>query len=141
MPKKPYSIAAYESAQLTTPPLQAVVMLYDGLIRRLRGTAQAAREGDLQRQIEELMHAIRIIDGLNRSLDMEKGGKVAVGLSDTYWSVSGVLLKSIGKPEAGEACDKLVEAMSVLRDSWAEIAGVPLLSDSGRKEASDAEAG
>ncbi|MDY0240611.1 MAG: flagellar export chaperone FliS [Rhodospirillaceae bacterium] len=141
MSKKPYGISAYETAQRTVPQIQAVVMLYDGMIRRIRGAALAAREGDLKLQIEETMHAIRIIEGLNRSLDMEKGGKVAEGLRDTYWSTGATLSRCIGSPDAAAACDKLAEAMSVLRDSWAEIAGVPLIrADVAAKEASGDEA-
>lgn len=134
MSKKPYGIAAYETAQRTVPQIQAVVMLYDGMIRRIRGAALAAREGDLKRQIEETMQAIRIIEGLNRSLDMEKGGKVAAGLRDTYWSTGAALSRCIGRPEAAASCDKLAQAMGLLRDSWAEIAGVPLLSAVGGSE-------
>ena len=140
MAKKPYAISAYETAQRATPPLQAVVLLYDGILKRIKLVAAAARSGDLQTQVDETMHAVRIIDGLNRSLDMEKGAQVAVGLRETYWAVAGTLYRAVGRPGAAEACDKLVEAMTVLRDAWAEIAGVPLLEGEGQREQSDAEA-
>lgn len=119
-----YAINAYQTAQRTLPPLKVVVMLYDGILLRISRAADAARRGDYQKQFEYVMSATRIIDGLNRHLDMERGGQVAINLRDTYESVARCLFRSVGKETAAEACDRLVIAVRELRDAWAEIAGV-----------------
>jgi flagellar secretion chaperone FliS len=119
-----YGISAYQSAQRTTPPLTAVVMLYDGILVRIMKAAESARQGDFQTQFESVMSAARIIDGLNRHLDMERGGEVATRLRDTYESVARALFRSVGSKKAPEVCDKLAVAVRELRDAWAEIAGV-----------------
>ena len=119
-----YAINAYQTAQRTLPPLKVVVMLYDGILVRISRAADAARRGDYQKQFEYVMSATRIIDGLNRHLDMERGGQVAVNLRDTYESVARCLFRSVGKETAAEACDRLVIAVRELRDAWAEIAGM-----------------
>ncbi len=126
-----YAINAYQAAQLTTPPLRIVVMLYDGILVRIAKAGEAARQGDFQKQFEAVMSAARIIDGLNRHLDMERGGHVATGLRDTYESVARALFRSVGKESGAEACDRLVVAVRELRDAWAEIAGEQKSSDSG----------
>ncbi|PKU25996.1 flagellar export chaperone FliS [Telmatospirillum siberiense] len=117
-----YAISAYETAQRTTPPLKIVVMLYDGILARIARAADAARQGDSQRQFEAVMSAARIIDGLNRHLDMEKGGDVAIRLRETYEAVARTLFRSVGKETGAEACDRLLVAVRELRDAWAEIA-------------------
>ena len=71
------------------------------------------------------MSAARIIDGLNRHLDMERGGQVAKGLRETYEAVARALFRSVGKETGAEACDRLLTAVRELRDAWAEIAGIP----------------
>ena len=119
-----YAINAYQTAQRTLPPLKVVVMLYDGILLRISRAADAARRGDYQKQFEYVMSATRIIDGLNRHLDMERGGEVAVNLRDTYESVARCLFRSVGKETAAEACDRLAIAVRELRDAWAEIAGI-----------------
>ncbi len=119
-----YAISAYQAAQRTLPPLKVVVMLYDGILVRITKAADAARSRDYQKQFEYVMSAARIIDGLNRHLDMERGGQVAVNLRDTYESVARCLFRSVGKETAAEACDRLVIAVRELRDAWAEIAGM-----------------
>lgn len=118
-----YAISAYQAAQLTVPPLKVVVMLYDGILARIARAGDAARRGDSQAQFEAVMSAARIIDALNRHLDMERGGQVAVGLRDTYESVARALFRTVGREAGAEACDRLMVAVRELRDAWAEIAG------------------
>ena len=117
-----YAISAYQAAQRTIPPLKIVVMLYDGILTRIARAADAARQGDFQSQFEAVMSAARIIDGLNRHLDMEKGGQVAKGLRETYEAVARALFRSVGKETGAEACDRLLVAVRELRDAWAEVA-------------------
>jgi len=119
-----YAINAYQAAQRTLPPLKVVVMLYDGILVRISRAGDAARRGDYQKQFEYVMSAARIIDGLNRHLDMERGGQVAINLRETYEAVARCLFRSVGKETAAEACDRLIVAVRELRDAWAEIAGM-----------------
>ena len=106
----------------------AVVQLYDTILMHIGRAAQAARKGDFQMQFDEVMSATRIIDGLNRHLDMEKGGQVAINLRDMYQAVSRALLRSVGKEDAGEACDRLVSGLKDTRNAWAEICGMPQIA-------------
>jgi hypothetical protein len=45
-----------------------------------------------------------------------------------YQSVSKALLRSVGKTDGGEACDRLIEGLKNTRDAWAEISGMPKLT-------------
>lgn len=106
----------------------AVVQLYDTILLHVGRAAEAARKSDFQAQFDEVMNATRIVDGLNRCLDMEEGGKVAINLRDMYESVNRALLRSVGKPSAEEACEKLIAAVRDTRNAWAEICGLPPLA-------------
>jgi len=112
----------------TEPSPVAVVQLYDTILLHISRAADAARRGDFQKQFDEVMNATRIIDGLNRHLDMEAGGQVAINLRDMYQAVSKALLRSVGKTDASEACDRLIEGVRMTRDAWAEISGMPKLA-------------
>jgi len=86
---------AYQAAVMTTPPLKAVVMLYDRILYHIANAAAAARRKDFETQFNDVMRAARIVNALNRHLDMEKGGKVAVSLREMYKAVSRALLSSV----------------------------------------------
>jgi len=130
MSQNRYAISAYQTAQLATPPLHAVVMLYDGIMIRVAKAGDAARAGDYEKQFQYVMSAARVIDGLNRCLDMEKGGSVAISLREMYESVARALFRSVGKTTGGEVADRLVSAVRMTRDAWAEVAGLPPSSTS-----------
>lgn len=118
-----YAISAYQAAILTTPPLQRVVMLYDGVLRAIASARAAAERQDYETQFNDVMKAARIINGLNSCLDMEQGGQVAQNLRDMYQSLVTALLSSVGRPTGAEALRRLSQAVLLTRDAWAEIAG------------------
>jgi flagellar protein FliS len=115
------------SAATESSPI-AVVQLYDTILLHVSRASEAARKGDFQGQFDEVMNATRIVDGLNRCLDMAQGGQVALNLRDMYETVSRALLRSVGKPSAEEACDKLMAAVRDTRNAWAEISGLPQIT-------------
>lgn len=121
------SVATTEPVSAPEASPAAVVKLYDLILGHIEQAAVAARNGDFQGQFDQVMSATRIIDGLNRCLDMESGGQVARNMRDMYESVSRALMRSVGKPTGEEACNKLVAALRETRNAWAEISGMPLL--------------
>lgn len=118
------AVGVYQSALMTVPPLQAVVMLYDRVLGHLHGAAVAARAGDYPRQLEESMRAVEILRGLLSVLDIARGGEVAVRLGETYRSNMTAILSSLGSPEAESCYDRISRGLRGLRNSWAESAGI-----------------
>ncbi|HVY99752.1 MAG TPA: flagellar export chaperone FliS [Dongiaceae bacterium] len=121
-------IAAYRSGLRTASPLASVVMLYDGVLTRIGRAAASARRDDTLGQLEHVMRAVQILNGLNQSLDMAAGGSVALSLRDMYGAVAVALYNSVGRDQAVEACDKLAAAVRKTRNAWAQIAGLPQLA-------------
>lgn len=136
-----YAISAYQSAILTTPPLQRVVMLYDGILRAIASARTAAERRDYEAQFNDVMKAARIINGLNSCLDMEQGGQVAQNLRDMYQSLVTALLSSVGRPTGAEALRRLSDAVMLTRDAWVEIAGPSVAEAPGQEDAAFAFTG
>lgn len=118
------AIAAYQTAVLTTPPLQAVVLLYDGILVRVHNAANAAAKGDYGRQYDEIARAIEILRGLLAALDFKAGGQLAANLAETYKVNMQALLRTVGRKDAESQCRRIGEGLRNLRNAWAEIAGM-----------------
>lgn len=119
------AITAYQSAVMTTPPLQAIVLLYDGILVRLHNAGNAAGQGDYGRQYDETKRAIDILRGLLAALDLERGGSVAEGLAETYRVNMQALLAMVGRRDAPSRLAVIAGGLRRLRNAWAEIAGMP----------------
>ena len=120
------AIAAYQTAVMTTPPLQAVVLLYDGILVRIHNAGRAAAAGDRVRQYQETARAVEILRGLVASLDYAAGGTLAKNLATTYHANIVALLSAIGRDDAQSQYRRVGEGLRTLRNAWAEIAGLPV---------------
>jgi flagellar protein FliS len=115
------SHASYrESAILTAPPEQLVIMLYDGLHRFLLQAIAAMREGRVAEAGERLGRATAIIDELQCTLDTS-AGEVAERLSGIYVFSRRHLAEGLCErdPEKLERVDALLRE---LREAWAHAA-------------------
>ena len=108
-----------ESAVLTAPPEQLVLMLYDGIHRFLFQATVAMRGGDYVLTNTKLQRAEAIIDELIATLDHDQG-EVSDRLNAIYLYSRRALSESrIEKsPEKIEHVQGLIRE---LRDAWAEI--------------------
>lgn len=115
------SHASYrESAILTAPPEQLVIMLYDGIHRFLLQAAAAMRQDRHAEAGERLGRANAIIDELQCTLDLS-AGVVAERLSGIYVFCRSHLAEGLCErdPEKLDCVDVLLRE---LRDAWAHAA-------------------
>ena len=112
---------AYRTAAVAVSPLGKVVMLYDGVIVGLRRTIAAIERKCPEDAFNNLHDATTILRGLCHSLNFERGGQFAERMRDTYISLIMSALNSLGKPDAVARLNKLIDAVTQLRDSWAEL--------------------
>jgi len=129
------AISAYQTAIRTTPPLQAIVLLYDGILVRVHNAELAAERGDYETQFKQIQGAIAILRGLIAALDMVRGGDFATRLRDTYETNMRALLRSVGKPTGAECCRRIGGGLRNLRNAWATLAGVPLTGGAANDDA------
>jgi len=122
-PHKPWQ--SYKKVATTTAtPGQLVLMLFDGAIRFLD---QAQRgfsledPGEFNLTINNNIHrAQAIVDELNGSLDMEKGGELSDKLRGIYNYIDRRLDES-NREKSPEGIRDAVERLSTLRDAWSEM--------------------
>jgi flagellar secretion chaperone FliS len=113
-----------ESSVLTAPPERLVVMLYDGAIRFLNQAATALRAGNSRIFLQRVQRAEAIIDELNMTLDMSRGGEVAERLRSIYTFCNLHLTTATMEGDA-EKVDAVVRLLSELREAWQQIAAAP----------------
>ena len=113
--------SAYAAASKMVTSLQAVVMLYDGVIQCLAQAKAAIEEGRIEDRFNATQKATKIVLGLQSALDFELGGDVAPMLDQFYSSVF-TRLQRVNFENSVEVCDDLMAAFSNVRDSWRQLA-------------------
>lgn len=119
-----HALSAYQNAIETTPPLQAVVLLYDGILVRLRNAAAAAERGDFGEQFNQVARATEIMRGLLAALDVKAGGAVAERLHATYEANMVAMMSSVGRPNALDCLRRIADGLRELRNAWSDLAGM-----------------
>jgi flagellar protein FliS len=106
-----------EASVLTAPPERLVVMLYDGAIRFLNQGAASMRASNPTHARDRVRRGEAIIDELNITLDMKKGGEVATRLRAIYLFCKRHLSQSIIDMNP-DAVEEVAGLLSELRESW-----------------------
>lgn len=102
---------------MTSSPMMLVALLYDRAIQSLREAMQAIEAGDVQARWKANHRAFEIIQHLQMTLDLTRGGQIAENLDRLY----GFILRRLPQvdmkndPTPAEEAIKLLEP---LRDSW-----------------------
>ena len=114
--------AKYRLAQVeTASPAQLLVMLYDGAIRFLSQARDKMAAGDIESRHANLMKVQGIIAELLSSLDMKRGGAVAVNLQRVYAYMLRQLVEA-NLYDRSEPIDNVLVMLRDLRESWVEVA-------------------
>lgn len=116
--------SAYAAASNAVSPLQAVVMLYDGMIRSISAAKLAIEEERIEDRFNHTKKASQILLGLQANLDFEKGGDVSPMLSQFYDTIF-MRIQRINSANSTEICDEVVRSLSNVRKSWHELATKP----------------
>jgi flagellar protein FliS len=126
---KTYQQANY----LTATPMKLVMMCYDGAI----GSLKLARENYVAKDYEAkgraLNRTIDIIQELNSSLDLKKGGKVAENLRNIYTYMTQTLIEADLKRDI-DMFDQVISMLEELESAWKAIA-MPAVHVEERKTA------
>lgn len=108
-----------ESAVLTAPPEQLVLMLYDGIHRFLFQATVAMRDGNPALVNTKLQRAEAIIDELIATLDHSAGD-----ISDRLNAIYLYSRRALGEARVERSPEKVEHVQGLireLRDAWAEM--------------------
>lgn len=101
-------------------PLELVVMLYDGALRFIADAREGIVQRDIARRGRAISRAMAIISELQSSLDLEKGGDIAVSLDSLYVYVRDRLVDASIKQDV-KPLDDATRVLRNLREGWAGI--------------------
>ena len=115
-PKREYRETAVRSAS----PTGLVIMLYETAIEDLRRIAAAIAVSDIQRRTDETHHLLQVLNQLQGSLDMERGGDVAANL-DRYYNLVRSQLLQADVQNSAQPINNLLNQFLSLHQAWMEV--------------------
>jgi flagellar protein FliS len=120
------ALRGYRATQTqTSSPLELVVLLYDGALRFLADADRALATGDLAARATAISKALGIVNHLQSTLDLSRGGAVAEELDRLYGFVQDRLLRVTSDHDAG-ALAEAQQVLAPLADAWRSVAAGPV---------------
>ena len=110
-----------EVAVQTSSPTKLVVMLYEGAVRFLRESTAAIQSNDLERKRHAIDRAVAIVQHLQCTLDIERGGTVATELNRLYGYITSRILDGSTKLETAPL-EEAIKLLNTLLGAWEELA-------------------
>ena len=101
-------------------PLRLVICLYEQAIDDLRRAGLALEKGDIEERTRKINHALLVIAQLQRSLDMERGGRVAKNLEWFYNLVRAGLFEAQVR-QSPSILERQISQLALVREAWQEV--------------------
>ncbi len=117
-----YALNAYTQTKVATAvsPVDLVIMLYDGAIGFLEKAVIGIEIRDTQIKIQYITKTFTIIEELDRSLNLEAGGQVAVNLADLYFYMMRELVLANLENDAIKI-KHIIGLLKGLREAWIQV--------------------
>ena len=116
-----HTLKSYHETSVTTSnPAQLLVMLYEGAVRSLKQSVIAIKNKDLSAKRQSIDRAMAIVQHLQGTLDMQRGGQIAADLDRLYDYVSCRILDGSTKLNV-LPIEEAAKLLSILLASWEEV--------------------
>ena len=113
---------SYEQANyLTANPMRLVLMCYEGTISNLKLAQDSYVAKEYETKGRALQKALDIIHELNASLDMKRGGEIALNLRSLYTFMIKALTEADLKRDLA-IFGKVIRMLEELETEWKEVA-------------------
>ncbi len=120
-----YGQQQYKKTQVATVDRgRLIVLLYEGAISFLTKAKAAYEQRDIPSAANYINRAHDIIDELNASLDMERGGEIAANLRKLYLFMGELLIKAKIKADT-QPIDDVIRMLSTLNEAWRQAVATP----------------
>ena len=103
-------------------PHQLITVLYDELLKALDAMAAAMARNDYIQRGERQARALRLISGLETSLDFDQGGEIALGLAKIYREARRLTVAA-GRENDVKLIERAREMLSEVAQAWEQIGG------------------
>jgi flagellar protein FliS len=97
-----------------------VIILYDLLVHDLEQAIAAFAAQDIERRTAEIKHAFLVLQQLEGSLDMEKGGEAAKKFSGFYSALRSKILEAHMKASP-EILKQQIKLVLDVRQAWQQV--------------------
>lgn len=101
-------------------PHMLIQMLIDGAIEKINRAKYFMGQNKIAQKGEHISWAISIINGLQASLDFEKGGEISINLNELY-EFSTVNLMTANAENNPDKLDEVLTVMTNIREAWIGI--------------------
>ncbi len=101
-------------------PHALVTILYEEVLKALDAMAVAAARKDFTQRGDKQARALRLLTGLETSLDFEQGGELAVGLARVYREARRLVIAA-GRENDARKIGEAREMLTGVAEAWAEI--------------------
>ncbi len=106
-------------------PLQIVVELYKGMLRNVRTAKESYQAGQLDVMSQNIIKTFDVLEALQGSLDLEKGGEDAAFLNRFYNVIFSALSMATAKPDPVKEFDGILAYIQQVHDRFAALAYPP----------------
>ncbi len=118
-------LTAYREADIEgASPVELVITLYDVLVRDMKRVIAAIRAGEVQDRVKQSNHAFDVLQQLECSLDMERGGSTAKDLSRFYSHLRAKVMEVQFKLDPA-LLERQIAMVVELRQGWVQAMAVP----------------
>ncbi|TAK63010.1 flagellar export chaperone FliS [Methylobacter sp.] len=115
-----YANVHNESSLTDASPHYLIQMLMDGFLARVNTAKGAMARSDMELKSLYISRAMAIVGGLNEAIDLEKGGEIAVNLSQLYTYINNRLLQASSENDV-EILDEVASLMREIKEGWDAI--------------------
>jgi flagellar protein FliS len=110
-----------ETSVNTASGAQLVVLLYEGAIQSLKKAIAGINDKNLEAKHEAVDRALGIIQHLQATLDMKRGGQIAADLDRLYTYMTSRILDGSSKLEIAPL-QEVVKLLTPMLEAWEEVA-------------------
>ena len=116
---------AYLQTQVTTTsPGDVLILLYDGAIKFLNRAKEGLAANDMAAKGIAISKTLDIINELDSTLNLDKGGELAANLHNLYFFCNSRLVMANLKKDV-KMIDEVIKILAGLRSAYAEIVSLP----------------
>lgn len=101
-------------------PARLVICLYEQAIEDLRRAVIAMDKGQIEVRTKQINHALMVVAQLEGSLDMARGGEVAINLARFYAMVRRGLTEAQMK-QSSKILQDQISQLVVVHEAWLEV--------------------
>ena len=115
-----YQSVDVQSKVAASNPHKLISMLLEGALKKIAIAGGATQRGDFAQKGASLSGAIKIIDSLRASLDLERGGEIADNLTALYSYMERRLLEANQKSDVA-IMSEVSGLLTEIKSSWDQI--------------------